>query len=64
VSAAEAERLVPLLLDDEDPSVRKLAIRAAAPVAERPDVRAALDRIAVADPVVALRDVVLRLSPH
>lgn len=64
VSPAEAERLVPLLLADEDPSVRKLAIRAAGPLARQPQVRAALDRIAAADPVVALRDAVVRLSSH
>ena len=61
VSATEAERLVVLLLDDEEPSVRKLAIRAAAPIARRPQVHAALDRIAAADPLDALRDAVVRL---
>lgn len=61
VNATEAERLVPLLLDDDEPSVRKLAIRAAAPVAQRQQVRAALDRIAADDPVDALRDAVVQL---
>ena len=61
VSATEAEQLVPLLLDDKEPSVRKLAVRAAAPIAQRPPVRAALDRIATDDPVHALRDAVVRL---
>ncbi len=55
VSAAEAERLVPDLLEDDDASVRKLAIRAAGPVATHPRVQAALDRISREDPIDALR---------
>lgn len=58
VTAAEAERLLPLLLDDDEPAVRKLAVRAAAPVAATEPVRTALDRIEASDPVEALRDVV------
>lgn len=55
VSAGEAERLVPDLLEDDDASVRKLAIRAAEPVVEHPRVQEALERIRREDPVDALR---------
>ncbi|MFC4785587.1 hypothetical protein ACT8ZV_13995 [Nocardioides sp. MAHUQ-72] len=55
VSTSEAEQLVPIMLDDADPSVRKLAIRAAAPVTQRAPVRAALARIREYDAVDALR---------
>lgn len=56
VSAPEAERLVPLLLDDADPSVRKLAIRASARVTQHAPVREALERIREYDPVDELRE--------
>jgi HEAT repeat protein len=55
VSSAEAERLVPDLLEDEDASVRKLAIRAAGPVANHSRVQEALERIRREDPIDALR---------
>jgi hypothetical protein len=61
VDADEAERLVPLLLVDDEAAVRKLAVRAAAPVAGAPPVRTALDRVAADDPVIALRDAVAHL---
>ena len=56
LTVSEAELLVPLLLDDADPSVRKLAIRAAAPVSQHAPVREALKRIEEYDPVEGLRD--------
>jgi hypothetical protein len=56
LAASEAERLVPLLLDDADPSVRKLAIRAAAPVSQHAPIREALKRIQEYDPVEGLRE--------
>lgn len=55
VPTSEAERLVPSLLEDDDPSVRKLAIRAAGRVGSHPRVREALDRIRREDPIEALR---------
>lgn len=55
VSTEEAERLVPDMLQDEDASVRKLAIRAAGRVATYPGVQDALDRIRRDDPIDALR---------
>jgi len=61
VSAPEAERLVPLLLDDAEPAVRKLAIRASEPLSGLPQVQAALERVAAADPVEGLRDLVAQL---
>ncbi len=55
VSAEEAERLVPDMLQDDDASVRKLAIRAAGPVATHPRVRDSLDSIHRDDPIDVLR---------
>lgn len=51
----EAEQLVPQLLRDDDPSVRKLAIRSAGPVSTRPGVKEALDHIRREDPIDVLR---------
>lgn len=60
--AREAEQLVPRLLDDADPSVRKLAIRAAAPVSQHAPVREALERVRAYDPVDALRESAVALA--
>jgi HEAT repeat protein len=64
ISGPEAERLVPLLLDDAEPAVRKLAIQASELVPGVPQVQAALNRVAADDPVVELRDLAARLPRH
>lgn len=64
LSGPEAEQLVPLLLNDSEPAVRKLAVRASELVSRLPQVQAALNRMASADPIMELRTFAAQFSDH